>query len=75
MMNYLEKKYGRNIISQRVIESNKKPQKTIQLKLKTLIILLITVLIMGFIVGSVIVNINSKDNQCLNKLKGGDIDG
>lgn len=74
MMSYSEKKYGRNIITQKIIEPDKKSHKTIQLKLKTLIIFLITVLIIGFVVGNVITNIitNSKDIQCLDKLKGGD---
>lgn len=73
MMNYSEKKYGRNIISQRTLPERKK-KKIVKLKVKTLCILLITFLILGIVIGSAIIHIQHRleNVQCVNTLKGGD---
>lgn len=71
MMSYLEKKYGRNIVSQKIIPEKKK-QKVIKLKLKTLCILLIISLILGIVIGYTFSNIKNKlEVHCVYTLKGG----
>lgn len=73
MMNYSEKKYGRNIISQKTLPERKK-KKIVKLKVKTLCILLIIFLILGIVIGSAITHIQHRleNVQCVNTLKGGD---
>ena len=73
MMNYLEKKYGRNIVSQRILPESKK-KKIVKLKIKTLCILLIIFLILGILIGSAIIHIQHRlvHVQCVDTLKGGD---
>lgn len=73
MMNYSEKKYGRNIISQRILPEKKK-RKIVELKVKTLWVLLIIFLILGIVIGCTISNIQKRfvNPQCVNTLKGGD---
>lgn len=76
MMNYSEKKYGRNIISQRILPEKKK-KKTVKLKVKTLCILLIMFLIIGIIIGYAFTHIHQRlvNVQCINTLKGGGYNG
>ena len=73
MMSYSEKKYGRNIVSQRILPKKKK-RKIVKLKVKTLWILLIIFLILGIVIGCSISNIQKRfvNSQCVNTLKGGD---
>ena len=73
MMNYLEKKYGRNIVSQRILPESKK-KKIVKLKIKTLCILLIIFLILGIVIGSSIIHIQHRlvNVHCVDTLKGGD---
>lgn len=71
MMNYLEKKYGRNIVSQKYVPERK--SETIKLTRKTLYLFLIVWMILGFAVGSIttVVIIKSVEVQCEDTLKGG----
>lgn len=73
MMNYLEKKYGRNIVSQRILPESKK-KKIVKLKIKTLCILLIIFLILGIVIGSAIIHIQHRlvNVHCVDTLKWGD---
>lgn len=73
MMSYLEKKYGRNIVSREWIPDKEK-SKSITLKLKTLYLLLVIFLVLGIVIGSVVSNIviKSTEVQCEDILKGGD---
>lgn len=76
MMSYSEKKYGRNIISQRILPEKKK-KKIVKLKIKTLCILLIMFLIIVIIIGYAFTHIHQRlvNVQCVNTLKGGSYNG
>ncbi len=75
MMSYSEKKYGRNIISQRILPEKKKKKK--KKNFKTLCILLIMFLIIGIIIGYAFTHIHQRlvNVQCVNTLKGGGYNG
>lgn len=75
MMNYSEKKYGRNIVPQRILPQ-KRNEKVLKLKIRTLCILLIVSLIIGISIGYALHKYKTMANvQCVNTLKGGGIDG